>query len=385
MVTRAIAPAICVLAASAAVLLGSSVALAAPTFYGYIKLDASLDSAKTDKGDYAFIVLPYVGEEADDEFNMTANQTRLGMKFDAAEGERFPVSGRVEIDFYGGGAENKANPMMRQAYLEMTFPAFEVLAGQTADLISPLNPTTLNYVVLWKSGNTGYRRPQIRLTKAVSLADAGKLTLAASANRNMGRDENGEDFGQPSWQGRVGYSRKLFGDRSLTVGVSGLYGKESDADDCEFESSAIVVDATIPLGEKITVMGEYFSGRNLGVYLGGVGQGIAVQPPYESSRSRAEMAEIEASGWWGQLAVQLAADIAVNVGAGWDDPTLPVWAAADAIEKNTTYYGNVIWSATTSSYIGFEYAKMETEYAGSGDDTPAYENTRVQLSVGYRF
>lgn len=385
MVTRAIAPAICVLAACAAVLLGSAVAVAGPTFYGHIKLDASLDSAKTDNGNYAFVVLQYAGEEADDEFNMTANQTRLGMKFDAADGERFPVSGLVEVDFYGGGFENKANPMLRQAYLEIRFPAFDVLAGQTADLISPLNPTTLNYIVLWKSGNVGYRRPQVRVTRKLDLTDCSKFIIAASANRNMGRDEDGEDMGQPSWQGRVGYSQKLFGDRSLTIGVSGLYGKESDADDCEFESSAIVVDATVPLGERATLTGEYFRGKNLRVYLGGVGQGIAVQPPYESLRSRAEMAEIEASGWWGQLTVQLAEDIAVNVGAGWDDPALPAWAGADLIEKNTTYYGNVIWSATPSSYIGFEYAKMETEYAGTGDDTAAYENTRVQISLGYKF
>ena len=386
MVRRTLAPAVLVV-----VLLASVAAAAGPTFYGYIKLDASLDSARTDKGDYAFIVLPYAEGEEDDEFNMTANQTRLGMKFEAPEGEKINVSGRVEFDFYGGGAENKSNPMMRQAYLEIKFPAVEVLAGQTADLMSPLNPTTLNYIVLWKSGNIGYRRPQIRFTKAVDVAEGTKLTAAVSANRNMGREEDGEDMGQPSFQGRLAFASKLMGDQTAVVGVSGEYGKELDADENEFQSTCVAVDATVPLGKKITLMGEYFTGKDLAVYLGGVGQGIAVEPAPPAKTRDLEETEIEASGWWGQLTVQPNASIALNVGAGSDDPVLPDWAAADLIEKNTTYYGNVIWNVTPSSYIGAEYAMMKTEYLVAIQQEPPtkqtreYENNRVQLSFGYKF
>ena len=383
MVRRILAPVVLII-----VLLGAAVAVAGPTFYGYIKLDASLDSAKTDKGDYAFIVLPYAEGAEDDEFNMTANQTRLGVKFEAPEGEKFDVSGRVEFDLYGGGAENKANPMLRQAYLEMKFPAIDVLAGQTADVMSPLNPTTLNYIVLWKSGNIGYRRPQIRLSRAVEIAEGTKLMAAASVNRNMGREEDAEDTGRPSFQGRLAFGRKLMGDQSAVVGVSGVYGTETDADDNEFTSTGIAVDATVPLGAKVTLMGEYFTGKNLGVYLGGVGQGIAVEPtpPSESRSSRAlEEAEVEASGWWGQLTVQPNGSMSINVGAGSDDPELPDWAAADMIEKNTTYYGNIIWNVTPSSYIGAEYAMIETEYVGAEDEPTAYEDSRVQLSFGYKF
>jgi hypothetical protein len=54
------------------------------TPYGYIKLDASFDSAMTNDGDYVYVVLPYAEGEEDDEFNMTAKQTRLGLKLRAA-------------------------------------------------------------------------------------------------------------------------------------------------------------------------------------------------------------------------------------------------------------------------------------------------------------
>jgi len=371
---------------AALLLMGSVAATAGPSFYGYIKLDASLDSAKTNDGDFAYVVLPYAEGEEDNEFNMTAKQTRLGMKFTADDESDVEVGGRVEFDFYGGGGENKPNPMLRHAYLTMDFDALQVLAGQTSDLISPLNPTTLNYIVLWKSGNIGYRRPQIRLSKSMKLGEGSKLTLAASANRNMGRDEDGEDTGQPSLQGRLGFATKLAGGKPATLGVSGVYGTETDAAGDEFERTGVSVDVAVPLGDMFEIKGEYFTGKNLAVHLGGVGQGIAVEPDTTARGREADGAtEIEASGWWAQLTVRPSDAVCVNLGAGTDDPELPDYACADMIEKNTSYYGNVIWNVTPSAYIGLEYMMLETEYVGFDEEPSAYEDNRVQLSLGYKF
>ena len=89
------------------------------TFYGYIKLDASYDSAMTNDGNYVYYVLPYAEGEEDDEFNMTAKQTHLGVKFDGGGSDAVAVSGVIEFDFYGGGAENKPSPMLRKAAAEI--------------------------------------------------------------------------------------------------------------------------------------------------------------------------------------------------------------------------------------------------------------------------
>ena len=282
--------------------------------------------------------------------------------------------------------------MMRQAYLEMKFPAFDLLAGQTADVLAPLNPTTLNYIVLWKSGNVGYRRPQIRFTKSTAIAEGTKLTAMASLNRNMGRAEDGENMGQPSFQGRLAIGRPIIGSQAAVLGVSGLYGKEMDAGENEFESTCIAVDLSIPLGSEVTLSGEYFTGRNLGVYLGGVGQGILACTLDTLSQQRdVRDVEIEASGWWGQLSIRPSKAIEINVCAGADDPripdrvVIPDLPTLPPIEKNTTYYGNLIWNATPSSYVGVEYDFIETEYVGIEEDPTAYEDSRVQLSFGYRF
>ena len=42
----------------------------------------------------------------DDEFNMTANQTRIGLKITGPDSEDLKLSGLVEVDFYGGGGDN---------------------------------------------------------------------------------------------------------------------------------------------------------------------------------------------------------------------------------------------------------------------------------------
>ena len=383
------------LTALAVLLLGSATAVAGPTFYGFVKLDASLDSAMTDNGDYAYLVLPYADGQEDDEFNMTANQSRVGVKIDGPDGENVDVSGRIEFDFYGGGAENKANPRLRHAYLELKFPVVDVVAGQTADVVSPLYPTTVNFIVLRKSGNIGYRRPQIRLTKAVQVADGAILTLAASANRSMGRDYDGEDAGVPSFQGRAAFAMKLPGGKAAEVGVSGLWGREETtytatyADSStatevhELDATGLSVDVSVPFGEKVALKGEYFSGKNLTTYVGGIGQGVAEVGGDDAVDGRLpdEVLEIEATGWWGQATVRPAEGLEFNVGAGSDDPELPEGDTANDIEKNTTYYGNVIWTIAPSTTVGVEYAKFETEY--TGDKT--YQNARMQLSLVYKF
>jgi hypothetical protein len=378
----------------------TAVAGVTTTFYGYIKLDASYDSAMTNDGNFVYYVLPYAEGEEDDEFNMTAKQTRLGIKLDGGGSDAVAVSGVIEFDFYGGGGENKPNPMLRKAYMEFKTSAVDILAGQTSDVISPIVPTTLNYIVLWKSGDIGYRRPQIRLTKAVEIADGTKLRVAVSANRSMGSGKpGGETVGMPSLQGRVAVGTKLMGGY-MELGVSGLMGREEAAyadtalgisTTSELDQSVVAVDVSLPLGDMVTLKGQYFTGKNLTQYLGGVGQGFAVVPSGEAGD--ADLVEIEASGWWAQVTVQPTDELQINVGMGTDNPELDkddVATDDDGVlvnkyERNTTYYGNLLWTVAPSAIIGVEYATFETYYLLEDYTKESYENARVQLSFMYKF
>jgi len=356
--------------------------------YGYIKLDASFDSALTNDGNFAYIVLPYVGGEEQSEFNMTAKQTRLGLKMKGGGTDEMDLSGVIEFDFYGSGGENKSSPMLRKAYMVWKTEHVDILAGQTSDVISPIVPTTLNYIVLWKSGDIGYRRPQVRLSKMIPVGGGSRLDVEVAATRSMGAVAGGgERVGAPAFQGRFSFGTEI-GGYPAVIGVSTLMGKEeiTYADSlanltvCELDQSVVAVDVTLPLGHMFSVKGQYFTGKNLGQYLGGVGQSFA-DVPVEGSRNT-ELVEIESSGWWAQLTAKPSKGWAVNVGAGTDDPEIPEGdMAGNKYEKNTTYYGNVLWTVAPAATIGAEYAMIETEYVGG----EKYDDSRLQLSFMYKF
>jgi len=170
--------------------------------YGYTKLDACYDTSRTSAGNFAQWVEP--GKDNDNQFNMTARQTRLGLNFSGPSEDGVRTSGRLELDFYGGGAENKNLPMMRHAFMQLDWPksGFSILAGQTSDLISPLVPSTVNYSVAWWVGDIGYRRPQLRLTQSFNMGVASQLLFQLAAVRAIG----GEDAGWPGFQGRTALS-----------------------------------------------------------------------------------------------------------------------------------------------------------------------------------
>ena len=158
-------------------------------WYGYVKLDASWDESLVDSGNFArWVASPSIVEDHS-HFNMTARQTRLGFTVRRKTGDAPPISGRVEIDFYGDGAENKNRPQLRHAYLEVPWPkqGLDLVAGQASDVISPLVPTTINYTVAWWVGNIGYRRPLAKLTRTIASEGGGATRLTAAIWATSGK------------------------------------------------------------------------------------------------------------------------------------------------------------------------------------------------------
>ncbi|MBN1804952.1 MAG: hypothetical protein JW837_06850, partial [Sedimentisphaerales bacterium] len=253
--------------------------------YGYIKADASYDQLRSTYGNYVVYVNPETGEKNDDEFNLTAKQTRLGMNIKGPQENGIQASGNVEIDFYGShGAENKAEIQMRHGYLVLDWPdeQFSILAGQTSDVISPLFPSTLNYTVLWDCGNIGYRRPQIRLTKTMPMGNDASFKAEAAIARAIGRttptsSESGEDSGFPNVQARTSFTFPLGGYKPTTVGFSGHWGQEEydiSGNHRTLETWSVNADFTQPVSKDLTVRGEFYHGVNMDTFLGGIGQGV---------------------------------------------------------------------------------------------------------------
>lgn len=355
-------------------------------FYGKIKLDAAWDSHRTDVGNYARWVGTGQNNASDSQFNMTANETRLGLKIFGPDVRSTKTSGLVEIDFYGGSAENSPHPRMRHAYMKLEWPdqRSSLIVGQTWDVFSPLNPTTLNYSVQWWAGNIGYRRPQIRFTKIYTLSENSDLKVEGALARTIGDSsgfdpgDTGEDACFPAVQARASLSFPFSQGRETTVGVSGHFAREEYDTDvlgnhADVNSWSGNLDVTMPINDWLTVKAEGFAGQNIDAYLGGIGQGIEVVGT--------TVTELDSYGGWCAASLGPWDNWSFNVGISGEFITNNGLVTASTRTSNTSYWANVIYAINKHASVGFELGNWHTKYLAQAEGN----SLRAQASFIYKF
>ncbi len=358
------------------------------TFYGKIKADLSLDDSEVVVGNYGRWVASEATAKDIEGMNITAAETRLGFKFEGPDYEDMITNGKLEFDFFDTSlGQNKAQPYMRHAYAEVTWTEidFSVLAGQTWDVVAPLNPTTLNYSVMWWQGNIQYRRPQVRLTKGMDLDDDMKLLFQLAAARNIGSttgsittSDTGVYNASPIWEGRVAFSLPLLTEKTSTIGISGATGAETVYTNAagttskDYDVSLFALDLSLPLMEGVLLKAEYWTGENVDAFLGGIGQGI----------NTTAGKTIEADGYWAAVSFGPFEDFSFNIGYGVDDPDDVYLTTLTGRAKNEVIYANVIYALNEAVKVGLEVADLETKYK---DVTKAADATRIQASLIYSF
>jgi len=338
-------------------------------------------------GDYARWVDSEQGIKDHGQFSLTARQTRLDLKATGPTVGGMHSSGLIEADFYNGGDENKNIPLLRLAYMNLVWPEeeFSILAGQAADVISPLWEPTLNYTVGWWQGNIGYRRPQLRLTKGFELAKDVEFKLEGAATRDIGTPKGftksysdpGQDSSIPGLQGRASLTLPGFNNKPTTIGVSGHWAEEdvnltnTFANSKNIDSWSMNLDLTVPITTWLSLTSEAYSGRDLDAYLGGIGQG------YDTTFGRG----IRSDGGWATLTLKPTPKWLFNVGGGFDKVPKGDVSAADARTFNSVIYGNAQYAFTSNFTLGYEMSFLRTEYKGQEDG----EDLREQLSLIYKF
>jgi hypothetical protein len=340
--------------------------------YGFLKLDTSFDDSKTDNPDAPKYAQSSASSNNEKEFAMTAGNSRFGLKYYGPEDFETKVFGNLELDFYDTASDNSQKPRMRHAFFELQYPKWSLLAGQTWDIFGPLGPNTLNTNgYLWNGGNIGFRRPQIRLTNKFDLKKDSKITTQLSVNRNIGDTLNtvnsGEDSSQPVVEGRVAYSFPLF-DKVSTIGVEGLYGREKYND--LITKWAGGLDFSVPIGDKLSLKGEFFQGTNLNDFLAGIGQGI------NTSKNDG----IDTIGGWAQISFKPWEKYCFNIGYGIDKPERKDLNDNDRF-RNDVIFANVMYSIFKDVKLGLEYSYFQTKYVNSEDG----KNNRVATSLIYSF
>ena len=349
--------------------------------YGYIKLDAAFDTHHVSTGNFARWVNSEGLQKDDRQFSVTANQTRLGIKIRNPQDTTIKTSGRVEVDFYGNGTgENRPGILVRHAYLLLECPEskMSLLAGQTSDVISPLVPSTVNYIVQWWGGNIGYRRPQIRLTKDFQISQDTALKIQAAVARSIGNatrlngDDAGRDAGYPGVQARGAITTPLIDGRNATVGFSGHFQPEEYDTNvtgrhfnlCSWSAN---IDLLVPVTDTVTVKAEGFIGQNLDQFLGGIGQGIEATPAAPAAVTR--ISEIRSAGGWAAVTCDPEGPWVFNVGVGGEQIDEQDVTVAATRTLNGSAFVNAWVNITKNAKIAAEVSNWYTQYKrmGSGN------------------
>ncbi len=359
------------------------------SFYGYVKLDASYDTQRTDAGNLMRFVVPEGPEGRADEFNLTANETRLGVRLQVPEMEGFQTYGVIETDFYGGGAQNAPTLRLRLAYLDLKKGAWSLRAGQDWETFIVVLPRIVNFSYLADAGALGLRRPQLRLSHSTSPGATTTLTAKLAAARTIGQDidgggrDDGAAAGHPSAQAALVLETDSWTTRKLTFGLSGHFGGEKvdayntgDTDapipvpEKNYDSWSVIGSVMIPISTKVLLQGTIWRGENLDDYFGGIGQGI----------NRSLQRAIAAEGGWAQVVLSPSDEININIGYGLDNPDHDDLNTGDR-SKNELFFGNLFYHLTEAVTLAMEYSHITTSYKG-GDDAV---NNRVQGSVIFLF
>lgn len=355
------------------------------TPYGFLWTNMAYETERTNNGDYT--LWAYSAQEfGDPTFNVDAKNTRLG--FDVV-GPRFAClncaqsGGKVEIDFQGNFVtENKGTLLLRHAYFEIKDEQFRLLAGQTWDVISPLNPNSIMYSVYWDAGNIGYRRPQFRAERYMAFSDTLLLTVQGSVNADVNMDTvpagiTNDHSGWPLLEGRAALTIGERGKGCLptVVGVSSHVGEYRvtfpGAVDLPARTWSLNGDIKIPINECWGFQGEIFTGENLSTFLGGIGQG------YDFTLRQSVYSQggwFEAYHYWNKA-------LHSHAGLFIDDPNDANLSAATARTYNQVYFGNIIYDVTKQFSIGLEVSSWRTLYKG---ETPG-ESVRTEFMAKYGF
>lgn len=372
--------------------------------YGYVKADLTYDAQATEpKNDvtFSFFVLPEVAGNKDSQLRLGARESRLGLNLFGPDVGNWKTTGKIEMDFYGGGGSaNSYTPRMRLAYVDAAHSSgLSVRAGQDWDTFCEIAPRIVNFAFLADVGALGLRRPQARVTQEIKVAENTKLVLKVAAAQTVGQDldgggfDDGSDADYPTAQWNVALHQKLWTEKSARIAFSGHYGQETldgvtksvatNAAGVITETTRVTAnDATdydtwsaqgsifLPLTQCLAVQANVWNGVNLDTYYGGIGQGV----------NAALGTEIESVGGYAQLLYDPTDKLSFGLGYSVDDPE-DEDLSAGMRSKNEMYLFNVAYKFTAALTGMAEYSQMITDYL-DGEDVA---NDRVQLAMKYAF
>ena len=336
-------------------------------------------------------------------FAGSLRQSQIGIEVFGPDVAGAHTSANVKFDFAGGQVDTGNGAVMGQVRLRTGVVRFDwadtsIVAGQDSLFFAPLVPTSLATIAipaLSYSGNLWQWTPQIRVEHRVALSDNSSLLLQAGILDSLTGDypdpedrvpSEGEQSGQPAYAARVAWSRHMLG-RDLTLGVGGYYGRQNWGFGRGVDGWAGTMDVTVPLGKYFDFTGEFYRGRGVGGFGGGVGQSVVLSGPEMDPGTT--IRGLNSLGGWVQVKYKPRANFEINFALGDDNPfagQLRNFPATEAyygalLSRNFTPFVNFIYHVRSNVLFSAEYRRLQTYNLDSNTDTA----NQIGLSVGYIF
>ena len=332
------------------------------TFYGKAKVDAIYETR-----DMAGGIPKWVKNEENDDgnFYMTPRNTRLGLKLKGDAKNGITTKGQLEIDFYGGDTNsindsNKPQPRLRHAYGEATWEdtGVSLLAGQYWELLSPELGSTVYAGAFWWSGDLGYRRSQIRLSKKMEIGQEGTLTEAGAVLGNTGN----MDAEAPALQ------------------FSGIYGFPMNNKTAKISATAAINEDKDGAQAQVINLGFYYQFRKMS------GLKVLFGPVRMLLISLVALGKMvpmamrsQPTGGWLQAGIKTG-DWKCHAGFGLDDPKDEDLADGGR-GRSSTLTVNAFYNLTKQMTLAAECNRFVTDYIG-GEER---DSVRLQFASIYKF
>lgn len=372
-------------------------------FYGFVKGDmiyATSGVYSWGNPDFCYISSPQFASGKDTTaLGFTAQHTRFGLK--GSVGDKIKAGGLIELDFYSGPMNANVNPRIRLAYASIATGGFEARVGQQWDLFSPNNANTNNTNGnMWFAGNRGFRRGQIQLSYKIDndkIAPMLQLSIGESSREEAGLGKD-NITGKPMFQGRL--SGKIM--KKYTVGVSfvnaafmerkgtietGTVIKDTLLTDLDIKTSGVCVDFTLPFHKYFSLNGEFSTGTNLNnanLFSAAGNYGWSIN----DETKKASVTDKKSTGFWFNAQSNVKEWLQVVVGYGMDNNTTDNLAKG-AVEKNATFYGDLIFPIKHGFSVALEYQNITTTVVSKveNDVTTTKDNTAgiINLSAKVNF
>lgn len=377
------------------------------TPYGTIYFNAFGNSGGTNNADVPIFATP----TGSGNISASVRQTRLGFRLEGAKVGKAKLTGVFEGDFFGGFpsisiGENFGLFRVRLAYARLDWEKTTVTIGQDWMVFAPVNPVSMAAAgnpQLAAAGNNWARLPQLKIEHKFgshviwqgALLEQQTADFTANAAFVI-QPTSGAASRVPFLQSRIAFAdSNWFGTKkSGSIGLSGHYGRSrvftgSTNIRNDIDSDGIALDWNFPISTRISVLGEAFTGENLGGFQGGVFQS------YNNDFARrvgstlvpGGVKSIKTRGGWVQIGFTppvINDRLSIYGSIGIDDPDnkdLVSISHRDWRTRNLAFAANTTYKFTPNFSVGAEFRRFQTNYFYSGRQN----SNHVNLGASYSF